>query len=762
MKNYLFVCILVCSLSFCIAEDYFYGYTGDGTVPPSPEWAHDAVFYSINVQHFGKPQTPGSYFEKAAAELEYIKQLGANTVVVNPVTDFLDDMDPKFWNAYYMKAPSAISDAYGGAEDFKDFVSKAHSLGLRVIVDTLVRPLYADGEAAKKILAAGNHDWFAPGLTKEELEKPFKGDSVGMYNPVEGKFTFVSQDIESQNHRKDYILLNQGGAETKPVIGDWNGDQRDSVGIRKKDGTFVLTDVTDTGEISKIDYQFVFGPAGENIIPIAGDWNGDGFDTVGIYNSENAIFYLKNSLEPGDADIMIRGIKSGWIPITGDWDGDGADEVGEYDPESAIFYHYDSDGEMYSKPYSHGGEKYAAVCGDWNGDGNDSIAVISISAGQKRGFKDIFVYFYRNALSSGGAHGSYELNLKDGYKYPVVGNVDFNAKRGPSLLFGNSCYEFQWDNPGLQEFMIENWVDLVKRFGFDGYRLDCEAYQTVLAPFGNQNVWKRVWQRCHERLGKDIFLIAEMDGMGHYNIHAEQDSFGVLTNLHWDPQGKNRNFMVNANIVDIATTLENTYYTMTLSCHDHHEYQAKGRRSTFGYMVFSPFLPWWRMGEEVNARKFVPQKDSQKGYDEVLYFRDMDWQALENPEKKAFYEDVRKMLHLRKEYKDIISPFCSQFKDRNFTAIHAEGCKLQVYAHYGNETAIVVSAKLDESDGDVILNIGSQKLEEMNLDGFEKFRVTEKLYRPNESRVLNKSQLNEFCQYVENNNVVFIVIEGVK
>ncbi len=759
MKIYLCLFMLLISAFVSQAEEYFYGYTGDGTVPPSPEWAHEAVFYSINVQHFGKPETDGSYFEKAAAQLEYIKDLGANTVVVNPVTAFADDMAKEYWNAYYMKDPAKISDSYGGGRHFKDFVSKAHSLGLKVIVDTLVRPLYADGEAAKRILAEGNHDWFAPGLTKAELEKPFKGDSVGVYNPAEGKFVFFSQDIESENDRKEFIFVGQGGSDTKPVIGDWNGDGRDSIGIRKNDGTFVLTDDTNTGEISQIDYKFIFGAQGEHFIPLAGDWNGNGFDTVGIYDSKNAAFHLRNSLSAGKADIVIRGKKPGLIPISGDWNGDGVTEVGEYDPQTSYFYHYDKEGELYPKPYCYGAGDGMTVAGDWDGDGSDSVVIISKMHAQRGGFVDLFVFVYRNSLSGGGAHGRYELNIGAGFKYPVSGNFDLGAKRGPSLMFGNSCYEFQWDNPGLQKYMIENCVDLVRKYDFDGYRLDCEAYQTVLAPFGNQNVWKRVIERCYDDLGKKILIISELDGMGNHNIHAEQDTFGVLTNLHWDPTGQKRNFMVNANIVDVARTLENTYYTMTLSCHDHAEFQAEGRRSTFGYMVFSPFMPWWRMGEEINARNLAPKAGTTE-YGYVLYFTQMDWDSLKEPNKKAFYQDVRRMLHLREQYKDIISPFYSKFKDRNFTDIQAEGCKLQVYAHYGQGKAIIVAAKLDEADGEVLFKIDAAKLLELKLDGYNKFTVTEQMYNPDNSQVVTKSQLNEYRHFVRNNDVVFLVIEG--
>ncbi|AQQ70332.1 putative oligo-1,6-glucosidase 2 [Limihaloglobus sulfuriphilus] len=761
---YRIILVLLATSAFAFADEYFYGYTGDGSVPPSPDWMHDAVFYSLNVQHFGKTQTKGSYFDKAAAELEYVKELGANTVVINPVQEFVANMPKAYWNGYYLKDPTAISDVYGGGRDFKKFVDKAHSLGLKVIVDVVVRHVYADGPEAKKLLAQGKHDWFVPGLTKEQLEVPFRGDTVGAYNAEKGEFVFLSFDssaVSEVNNQKKYHFI-KSDAAAKTVTGDWDGDGRDSVGVRQPDGTFLLGGIARASQVSQVEHIFKFGPAGEHIIPIAGDWDGDGKDTLGIYDPQTGTFFIKNSLAPGKADATFNGLRAGMVPLAGDWDGDGRDTLGEYDPNSGKFYHYDSKGELVTQAYRFGSVgEYTAVSGDWNDDGKNGIALVK-DAHPQYGYGHRFIYIYKNKISGGAADGTFELNLPAGYNdCAIAGNFDYNAQRTPSILFGGTCYHYKWDNEDLQEYMIDLWVDLVRKFDFDGYRLDLEAYQTVLVPFGNQNIWKRVIEKCYNDFDKKILIISEMDGMGNNNIHAEQDTFGVLTNLHWDPAGKKRNFMVNANIVDTAKTLENTYYTMTLSCHDHAEFQAQGRRSTFGYMVFSPFMPWWRMGEEINALNLAPTAGT-TDYGYVLYFSDMDWDSLKEPEKKAFYEDVRRMLQLREEYKDIISPFCSKFKDRNFTAIPAEGCKLQVYANYGSGIAIIVAAKLDESDGDVTLNIDSQKLAEMGLGDFEKFRVTEKLYRPNESRVLSKSQLSELCQYVENNNVVFMVIEGLK
>src|SRR5205807_911992 len=88
------------------------------------------------------------------------------------------------------------------------------------------------------------------------------------------------------------------------------------------------------------DISFTFGPAGLGLIPIVGDWNGDGVDTVGLYDPAHAAFFLRNSNNGGVADITFTfgPANMGFIPIVGDWDKDGVDTIGVYDPMHAGFF----------------------------------------------------------------------------------------------------------------------------------------------------------------------------------------------------------------------------------------------------------------------------------------------------------------------------------------------------------------------------------------------------------------------------------------
>jgi len=49
---------------------------------------------------------------------------------------------------------------------------------------------------------------------------------------------------------------------------------------------------------------------------VAGDWNGDGIDTVGVYRPSNGMIYIRNSNTQGVADTQVYvGSQSGFVAI---------------------------------------------------------------------------------------------------------------------------------------------------------------------------------------------------------------------------------------------------------------------------------------------------------------------------------------------------------------------------------------------------------------------------------------------------------------
>lgn len=69
------------------------------------------------------------------------------------------------------------------------------------------------------------------------------------------------------------------------------------------------------------DLAFQFGAGGANTLPIVGDWNADNTNTVGLYNNATGAFFLRNANTPGPADVAVTYGPAGATPLTGDWNG---------------------------------------------------------------------------------------------------------------------------------------------------------------------------------------------------------------------------------------------------------------------------------------------------------------------------------------------------------------------------------------------------------------------------------------------------------
>ncbi len=128
--------------------------------------------------------------------------------------------------------------------------------------------------------------------------------------------------------RADVIdhVFRYGVASDVPLAGDWNGDGITTIGIFR-DGRWNL-DIDGDGQWSETDIVARFGQAGD--IPVVGDFNGDGIDEIGVYRAGRWIIDINGNHEMDAHDKVFEMGGKGDLPIAGDWDGDGADEPGLY------------------------------------------------------------------------------------------------------------------------------------------------------------------------------------------------------------------------------------------------------------------------------------------------------------------------------------------------------------------------------------------------------------------------------------------------
>lgn len=111
-------------------------------------------------------------------------------------------------------------------------------------------------------------------------------------------------------------------------------------------------------------------------LPVVGDFDGDGFDSVGRYGLVENAFYLRNDNSDGPADVHFDLGSLGSWPVAGDWNGDGVDTVGVYDPTSQHFMLLaDNQAEATRDEFDFGPTASVPVAGDFDGDGIDTVAV---------------------------------------------------------------------------------------------------------------------------------------------------------------------------------------------------------------------------------------------------------------------------------------------------------------------------------------------------------------------------------------------------
>jgi ELWxxDGT repeat protein len=196
-------------------------------------------------------------------------------------------------------------------------------------------------------------------------------DTVGLYDPKTSLFYLSNSN---QSGYADVVIGFGPGADehgrvhTLPVAGDWNGDGVDTIGIYDSNTSlFFLRDTNTTG---MADLVFGYGEPGAGWQPTAGDWDGDGFAGVALYDPKTSLYYIKARLGSGYADFCFGYGEpdKGWLPFAGDWNNTGIDTVGVYDPNSALYYErFSNTSGNANYTFGYGASNWLPLAGDWNG-----------------------------------------------------------------------------------------------------------------------------------------------------------------------------------------------------------------------------------------------------------------------------------------------------------------------------------------------------------------------------------------------------------
>jgi len=227
-------------------------------------------------------------------------------------------------------------------------------------------------------------------------------DTVGVFRPSNGALYLRNLNITGFAD----VAINYGLAGDYPVVGDWNGDGTDTIGIYRN-GTFYLRN---SNTLGIADLTVAFGSAGDQ--PIAGDWNNDGTDTIGVYRTSTGTFLLRNTNTPGVPDVTFALGNPGDVGIAGDWNGDGLDTTGVFRPSNGVIFLKNTNASGFADiALNYGLPGDQPVVGDWDNNGTTTIGIYRNAR-----------FYLRNSNTNGFANILLDLgNVGD---MPIGGNWD--------------------------------------------------------------------------------------------------------------------------------------------------------------------------------------------------------------------------------------------------------------------------------------------------------------------------------------------------
>ncbi|EGV15882.1 DUF7948 domain-containing protein [Thiocapsa marina] len=162
---------------------------------------------------------------------------------------------------------------------------------------------------------ASDHDIFIVKIAPQD-------DFIGVYDPSAGWWYLDVSGDGFWTGGADAIFRLGGGEGSLPVAGDWNGDGVDTIGLYYPPCGLVVPRCQRRWLLDRgYRHDFGFG-GGEGSLPVTGDWNGDDVDAIGLYYPSAGRWFLDvngnghwDAADDATSSFGFQGTK----PIGGRW-----------------------------------------------------------------------------------------------------------------------------------------------------------------------------------------------------------------------------------------------------------------------------------------------------------------------------------------------------------------------------------------------------------------------------------------------------------
>lgn len=168
-KTSVFLCLLA---AFAAGAVFFYK---SRPVDDGYKWYEKVLMYHVLVKSFYDSNGDGKGDLKGLTEkLDYIKELGVNTIYMLPITPSLNVQEmPRSHYGYEITEFKDIHPDYGTLDDFKTLVKEAHKRGLHIVLDFITTVISVRHPFFQDVLNNPNSkykDWFITSPEPKEGE----------------------------------------------------------------------------------------------------------------------------------------------------------------------------------------------------------------------------------------------------------------------------------------------------------------------------------------------------------------------------------------------------------------------------------------------------------------------------------------------------------------------------------------------------------------------------------------------------------------
>ena len=287
--------------------------------------------------------------------------------------------------------------------------------------------------------------------------------------------------------------------------------------------------------------------------------------------------------------------------------------------------------------------------------------------------------------------------------------------------YGSRKFKWSYDtvNKAIADWYVAKVVEIAQKTGCDGFRYDMMPATVSKCSI---DVEQMIVNKLHEN-NLYLFIMSESANSRRDLYATETVSIPEALSYSYY-EAPYHLFLGKYSIAEFirsgSTALNGCgyykYYTYSLANHDFKTTAVNGSRIAVGYQaMFSPFIPLIYLGEEWNN----PYTSASVN---PLYNNPTDWSAMDIPENRAFYEDVKTMIRIRRTYPDLFNINADQFKDSNICKLTTSGAGVPAYARYaGNRAALIVPNNFEKtSNVDITVSLA-----DLGLESYNSFTVTD-------------------------------------